>query len=99
MTPRNPAVADLKGPVIIGQEYGYKVLESAIPAGWFAHTDGFDPATLSTRDRSSLATLSVGSERPNVCRFQLVINGVEQTVHGYVEDFGTEIFNVQAVRK
>ncbi len=49
--------------MIIGQEYGYKVLESAIPAGWFAHTDGFDPATLSTRDRSSLATLSVGSER------------------------------------
>ncbi|PSV15200.1 glycosyl transferase [Photobacterium kishitanii] len=92
MTPRNPAVADLKGPVIIGQEYGYKVLESAIPAGWFAHTDGFDPATLSTRDRSSLATLSVGSERPNVCRFQLVINGVEQTVHGYVEDFGNGDF-------
>ncbi|PSW62784.1 glycosyl transferase [Photobacterium kishitanii] len=92
MTPRNPAVADLKGPVIIGQEYGYKVLESAIPAGWFAHTDGFDPAILSTRDRSSLATLSVGSERPNVCRFQLAINGVEQTVHGYVEDFGNGDF-------
>ncbi|PST89599.1 glycosyl transferase [Photobacterium sp. NCIMB 13483] len=92
VTPRNPAVAELKGPVIIGQEYGYKSLESAIPAGWFAHTEGFNPAILSTRDRSSLATLSVGNERPNVCRFPLTINGVEQTVHGYVDDFGNGDF-------
>lgn len=91
-TPRNPAVANLRGPVIVGQEHGYKVLESAIPAGWFAHTEGFDPKTLSNRDRSSLATLSMGSERPNVCRFPLTINGVEQTVHGYVEDFGNGDF-------
>ncbi|SMY16276.1 M66 family metalloprotease [Photobacterium aquimaris] len=91
-TPRNPAVADLREPVIIGQEHGYKVLESSIPAGWFAHTEGFDPKTLSNRDRSSLATLSMGSERPNVCRFPLTINGVEQTVHGYVEDFGNGDF-------
>ncbi|MEC6899832.1 M66 family metalloprotease [Photobacterium piscicola] len=92
VTPRNPAVANLRGPVIVGQEYGYKALESTMPAGWFAHTEGFDPATLSIRDRNSLATLSVGSERPNVCRFPLTINGVEQTVHGYVENFGNGDF-------
>ncbi|PSV27941.1 M66 family metalloprotease [Photobacterium sp. GB-56] len=87
-TLRNPAADDLKGPVIIGQEHGYEALESNIPSSWFAHTNGFDPSTLSVRDRTSLATMRVGSEKPYLCRFPLAINGVEQTVHGYVEDFG-----------
>ncbi len=85
-TPRNPAADDLKGPVIIGQEHGYKVLESAIPNGWFAHTPEFNPNTFSPRDRNVLATLKMNNKKYNICRFPITINDVVQTVHGYVEE-------------
>ncbi|OCH25287.1 M66 family metalloprotease [Aliivibrio sp. 1S128] len=84
-TPRNPAVDALKGPIIIGQDYGYQGFESDMPEGWFTHTENFDPTALSANDKSVLATLRVGDETPNVCRFPMLVNGIEKTLHGYVD--------------
>ncbi|MGF1706698.1 M66 family metalloprotease [Enterovibrio baiacu] len=91
-TPRNPAVNDLVGPVIIGQEHGYEAFESALPPSWFAHTETFDPADLSKADLNNLATLRLGNDYPYVCRFPMTVSGVEKTLHGYVEDLGNGEF-------
>ncbi|OEE58990.1 glycosyl transferase [Enterovibrio norvegicus FF-454] len=91
-TPRNPAVHDLIGPVIIGQEHGYEALDSALPSGWFSHTDTFDPAALTEKERQNLATLRLGNDYPNICRFPMTVNGVEKTLHGYVDNLGNGDF-------
>ena len=88
----NSAINDLKGPVIIGQEFGYQATESTLPSGWFAHTVGFNPTNLTNQDRTQLATLRLGNEYSNVCRFLMDINGSLQTLHGYVESLGSGDF-------
>ncbi|MEZ9523933.1 M66 family metalloprotease [Enterovibrio norvegicus] len=91
-TPRNPAVNDLIGPVIIGQEHGYEVLDSALPSSWFAHTSSFDPADLNKKDLANLATLRVVDNTPYLCRFPMAVNGADTLLHGYVEDLGNGDF-------
>lgn len=91
-TPRNPAADELVGPVIVGQEYGYQAFESKMPSGWLTHTETFHPDTLSNQDRGNLATLRLGNEYPYVCRFPMMVNSVEKTLHGYVENLGNGDF-------
>lgn len=83
----NPAVETLTGPIIIGQEFGYSALESALPQGWFAHPEqGFNPDELNAIDRSLLAFMQVFDKKMPVCRFEISINNAPQTLHGYVEE-------------
>ena len=63
-----------------------------MPSGWFTHTETFRPDTLSNQDRGYLATLRLGNEYPYVCRFPMMVNSVEKTLHGYVEDLGNGDF-------
>ncbi len=84
----NPAVNDLSGPVIIGQEYGYKHAES-LPESWFAHTPGFNPETMRRDARGYMATLTKPNEgAKQICRFEMEMGGEMKTVHGYVEALG-----------
>ncbi len=84
----NPAADDLAGPVIIGQEYGYKDAEG-LPESWFAHTPGFSPETMRRDARSYIATLPKTNEgQKPVCRFEMEMGGEMKTVHGYVESMG-----------
>ncbi len=84
----NPKVNDLAGPVIIGQEYGYKHAEG-LPESWFAHTPGFSPETMRRDARSYIATLPKPNEGEKpVCRFEMEMGGEMKTVHGYVESLG-----------
>lgn len=80
---------DLQPAVIIGQEHGYKVLETTLPAGWFDHSDAMDYNSLNKRDRNNIATMTVGDQKLPLCRFDRVINGTTQTVHGFVEQLVT----------
>ncbi|CAM3714106.1 M66 family metalloprotease [Parendozoicomonas haliclonae] len=88
ITERNPAVDELMGPVIIGQEHGYSAVVTDVKGGWFEHKEGFTPDNLAKFDKSRMATMLVGSERPYVCRFPMTIHGSEKTLHGYVESLG-----------
>ncbi|PSU99983.1 M66 family metalloprotease [Photobacterium kishitanii] len=82
----NPAIESLAGPIILGQEFGYDALQSAIPEGWFTHPEqNFNPNELSARDHSFLAYMPVNGEKRYVCRFEILMNNAPQTLHGYVE--------------
>ncbi|WP_159737620.1 M66 family metalloprotease [Vibrio atypicus] len=87
-TPRNPAADELVGPVIVGQEYGYDAFRSNLPAGWFAHTEAFNPSELSKQDKADLATMQLGNDHPYLCRFPMSVNGETKTLHGFVEELG-----------
>lgn len=80
---------ELPEAVILGQENGYKVLNSSIGNGWFDHTADMDLNTLSKRDVNNLAMLQVTGNKLPICRFNLNIDGVSQTVHGFVEQLVT----------
>ncbi|QDF66645.1 glycosyl transferase [Shewanella sp. SNU WT4] len=82
-------IEDLPQAVIIGQEHGYQVLDSAIGQGWFDHTQAMDLDNLSKRDRNVLATMRVRDQQLPLCRFDLAINGKVETVHGFVEQLVT----------
>ncbi|BBM66479.1 hypothetical protein VA249_31250 [Vibrio alfacsensis] len=86
------AVEQLSGPVIIGQEYGYEAAKSDLPTGWFKHTESFDPAALKKADRSKLATLLKGDERPYLCRFPMQVSNTMKVLHGYVEEVSSGQF-------
>lgn len=86
------AVEQLSGPVIIGQEYGYEAAKSDLPTGWFEHTESFDPAALKKADRSKLATLLKGDERPYLCRFPMQVSNTTKVLHGYVEEVSSGQF-------
>lgn len=80
---------DLPPAVIIGQEHGYQVLTSNVGQGWFDHSDAMDYNNLSKRDLNNIATMTVGSQKLPLCRFELAINGTTHTVHGFVEQLVT----------
>lgn len=80
---------DLPAPVILGQEHGYDALISGIANGWFDHTEKMDYNNLSPRDRKNLVTMNMAGSKLPVCRFDLDIDGITQTVHGFVEQLVT----------
>ncbi|EGU30494.1 TagA-related protein [Vibrio ichthyoenteri ATCC 700023] len=82
---RPSSVDKLMGPIIVGQEYGYSASQSGLPAGWFAHSDSFDPATLEQKDRATLVTMRKGNDREYVCRFETLVDETNKVLHGYVE--------------
>ncbi|ABZ78024.1 TagA-related protein [Shewanella halifaxensis HAW-EB4] len=75
--------------VILGQEYGYDVLNTGMGNGWFDHSAQMNYNTLTKRDLNNLATMQVNNLRLPVCRFELDIDGTTQTVHGFVEQLVT----------
>lgn len=48
-----------------------------------------DYNNLSKRDLNNIATMTVGSQKLPLCRFELAINGTTHTVHGFVEQLVT----------
>ncbi len=79
------AINDLPPATIIGQEYGYKVLDSKISGGWFDHSPEIVFENLSKREQKNITKIRVYDSYFPLCRFNTLIDGVEQTVFGYVE--------------
>lgn len=81
----------LPKPVIIGQEYGYSAvaLRPEFSKGWFDHFEGMDYDALTEREQNAITKMKVNDLKYPVCRFNRLIDGVEQTVFGYVDKLVT----------